>query len=167
MQKAVLNSIRAPESLDPAFDSEALQEFREFLDSTSLTDDLKVSLVRAMETSPKLSQPLAALSSHDQIPEDVQDVLPFVEEETEAPIVEPVKKKRGGHAQIRTAELGTDPRAKRAQIRSSLRPGYYLCYSGKKNVKTLHKLGVLLRFAWNRLLAVRFSRQHLPISREL
>ena len=96
-----------------------------------------------METCPELSQPLAALSSHDQIPEDVQDVLPFVEEETEAPIAEPVKKKRGGHAQSRTAELGTDPRAKRAQIRSSMRPGYYLCYSGKKNVKTLLKLGLV------------------------
>ena len=86
-----------------------------------------------METRPRLSQPLSLLSERVPIPEDVQDVVPHVEDEF---VAEPVKKKRGGHAQVRTAELGSDPRTKRAQLRSTMRPGFCLCFSGK-NVRTL------------------------------
>ena len=40
--------------MDPAFESEALQEFVEFLNSCHLAEEAKTSLVRAMETRPKL-----------------------------------------------------------------------------------------------------------------
>ena len=141
MQKAVLQAIRSAEGMDPAFESEALQEFVEFLNSCHLAEEAKTSLVRAMETRPKLPQHQPSLSADELVPEDAQGVVPYLDEEWEIPVAEPLKKKRGGHAQVRTAELGTDPRTKRAQLRSAMLPGFYLCFSGKKSVKTLHKLG--------------------------
>ena len=141
VQKAVVNAVPSQEGFDPAFELEALREFVDFLDSTQLTREIKTSLVRAVEPRPRLSQPQASLSVQEPDAEDVQGVVPHVEEEFEVQVAEPVKTKRGRHAQIRTAELGSDPRAKRAQLRSTMRSGFYLCFSGKKNVRTLHRLG--------------------------
>ena len=36
---------------------------------------------------------------------------------------------------------GSNPKERRAQIRETLDPGYYLCRSGKKKIRTLHRLG--------------------------
>ena len=48
----------------------------------------------------------------------------------------PAKKKRGGQASIRTEKLGDDPRLE------SPTPGYHVCRSGKRKIRTLHKLGL-------------------------
>ena len=55
-----------------------------------------------------------------------------MEDEFEVPVVEPVKNKRGGHAQVRTAELGSDPRTKRAQLRSTMCSGFCLFFQERK-----------------------------------
>ena len=55
---------------------------------------------------------------------------------------EPAKKKRVGHASIRTEKLGDDPRLNRSIIRDSLPPGFYVCFSGNRKIPTLHKLGL-------------------------
>ena len=46
-----------------------------------------------------------------------------------------------------TAVLGEHPKARREQIRSTLPDGFYICESGKRGVKTLHKLGACFFFA--------------------
>ena len=43
--------------------------------------------------------------------------------------------------QRRTEILGSNPRERRAQIRDTLEPGFYLCRSGKKRIRTVHRLG--------------------------
>ena len=53
----------------------------------------------------------------------------------------PAKKKRGGHALVKTETLGDNPRSRRAAIRATLQPGYYICSSGKRAIRTLHRLG--------------------------
>ena len=42
---------------------------------------------------------------------------------------------------VKTETLGENPRARRAAIRSTLRQGYYVCSSGKRAIRTLHRLG--------------------------
>ena len=42
---------------------------------------------------------------------------------------------------LRTERLGTDPREVRAAIRAELGPGFYVSSAGKKQIRTLHKLG--------------------------
>ena len=34
-----------------------------------------------------------------------------------------------------------NPKARRATIRSTWQPGYYICLSGKRRIRTLHRLG--------------------------
>ena len=63
-------------------------------------------------------------------------LVPYVGKELEVLVEEQVRKKHGGHAQIRTAELGADPRTRRAQLRATMQPGFYLL-----KVKTLPMLG--------------------------
>ena len=132
-------SVKTSGSDDPIAETESLREFVEFLQSTPIADKQTSSLARAMET--RLSFASAPLV-HE--PETFADpsVDPYVEVEQEmVPPSEPAKKKRGGHAQVRTAELGADPRSRRAELRSSMRQGHYLCFSGKKGIRTLHRLG--------------------------
>ena len=52
----------------------------------------------------------------------------------------PIKKKRGGHAQVKTERLGDNPQVRRAAVRSTLQPGYYICLSGQRRIRTLHRL---------------------------
>ena len=42
---------------------------------------------------------------------------------------------------VRTATLGENPKARREQIRSTLPDGFYIGLSGKRGVRTLHRLG--------------------------
>ena len=48
----------------------------------------------------------------------------------------PAKKKRGGHAQVKTECLGENPKERRAAIRSTLQPGYYICLWEKADQDT-------------------------------
>ena len=114
-----LNAIKAPGAEDPIAEAELLREFVELLHPTPLPDEKKSTLVRAMET--KFSCESAPLVQELECLED-SIMAPFVED----------KKKRGGHAQVRMAELGSDPRTKRTELRSSLRKGFYLCFSVKE-----------------------------------
>ena len=41
----------------------------------------------------------------------------------------------------RTAVLGENPKARRERIRATLPDGFYICASGKRGVRTLHRLG--------------------------
>ena len=65
---------------------------------------------------------------------------PKISEEAFHP-VQPTSKRRKGNAEARTATLGENPKEARAALRSQLEPGYFVCLSGKKKIKTLHQLG--------------------------
>ena len=142
-QLAVLRSLSQPELQDPLGESDTVIEFAEYLTTLTGEEEHKAKILRTLERCPRLL-PSRLDSLSTQLPdlEEHQEV-PYVEEESEPVITElEAKRKRGGHAQVRTQELGTDPRARRQEIRASLRPGFYVCYSGKKSIRTLHKLGL-------------------------
>ena len=143
MQLAVLRSLSQPELQDPLGESDTVIEFAEYLTTLTGEEEHKAKILRTQERCPRLL-PSRFDSLSTQLPdlEEHQEV-PYIEEDSGHVITEPkAKRKRGGHAQVRTQELGTDPRARRQEIRASLRPGFYVCYSGKKSIRTLHKLGM-------------------------
>ena len=78
----------------------------------------------------------------------------------------PVKKKRRGHAQVKTECLGENPKARRATIRSTLQPGYYICQSGKRRIRTLHRLGACFALPEVNCLEYAHSGTTLPATAE-
>ena len=130
MQIAGLNAIKTPASDNPLAEYESLRKFVEFLQTTPLVEASQSALVRT--SAAKFSSTSAPLVHHPESLDD-SNIVPFVEEQDCHLVPEPIKKKRGGHAQVRTAVLGADPRTKRAQLRSSMLQGFYLFFSGKED----------------------------------
>ena len=97
----------------------------------------------------------------EEVPEDE---VPAQEGETELfPLPEPAqKKKRGGQASVRSQVLGDDPKRNRRLIRESYEPGYYICLSGKRKIRTLHKLGMCYALPNVDYLNFEFAGQSLP-----
>ena len=148
MQKAVVQSIQRSRSGDLLEESETLTHFAEFMVEKSFPEDQQAKLITALQTlvpTPELrpSEELAPvqLDPTDMcVPAPLMDPQPL--ELEPAPQTEPqLKKRRGGHAAARTELLGDNPRERRAAIRSTLQPGYYIALSGKRHIRTLHKLG--------------------------
>ena len=131
MQLTVLRALSQSELPDPLGESDTVIEFTE----------LQARVLRALERRPTISAPREpALIPQLPAPEEPPEV-PCIDESERAVLeLEPKKKKRG-HAQARTQELGSDPRSRRQEIRSTHRSGFYVCLSGKKSIRTLHKLG--------------------------
>ena len=97
----------------------------------------------------------SAISSWDPVPEfSVPAALevefdpalsPIIEDEPSIPTAEPeallAKKKRGGQAALRSELLGENPKEARSRIRENFPQGFYVCLSGKRSIRTVHRLG--------------------------
>ena len=59
--------------------------------------------------------------------------------ETEELVIKADKRRRTDCA--KSLALGENPKERRAQLREALAPGFYICRSGKKKIRTLHRLG--------------------------
>ena len=140
MQLAVVKALANPGNMDVIGDSETVAEFSDYLVALPLAEDLKLAVLRGLGKRLKVHALQVIVST---LPMEIDPLaVPCVEEDPTTACVQPEpKKRRGGHALVRTQELGQDPRARREAIRSTLHPGFYLCYSGKRSVRTLHKLG--------------------------
>ena len=44
-------------------------------------------------------------------------------------------------AALRSELLGGDPKESRARIRENFPQGFYICLSGKRSIRTVHRLG--------------------------
>ena len=109
------------------------EHFEQFLNEQRLSQDSIVQCISSLRPQ----------FSHREIPEPmelsedvVQDPAP-IEISTQIPQVAHPTVKR----QRRTEILGSNPKERRAQIRDMLEPGFYLCRSGKKRIRTEHRLG--------------------------
>ena len=140
MQLAVVKALAISGDMDVIGESETAAEFSDYLSSLPLAEDLKLAVLRGLEKRPKIQEPQGIVAA---VPSEVDpQIVPYVEEEPHSfSLLPEQKKRRGGHALVRTEELGCDPRARREAIRATMQPGFYLCYSGKRSVRTLHKLG--------------------------
>ena len=69
----------------------------------------------------------------------------------ESPTSLPKADKRRRTEDTRTEALGSDPKEKRAQIRSELEEGFYTCLSSNKSIRIVHQMGsrFMLRLTYN------------------
>ena len=130
MQKAVVRAIHS-RKVDPLSEQDLSAQFEQFLNEQSLS---QASIVQCISS-------LRPQFSHREIPEPIElseDVVPDpapIEVAAQIPQVAPPTVKQ----QRRTEILGS--RERRAQIHDTLEPGFYLCRSGKKRIRTVHRLG--------------------------
>ena len=126
---------------DPLAEAETLAQFDEFLSAEGVPYQQRNRGSKLLERTSGTEVPRAPeeLTTQEEDPED-QAEHPLEDVEGQYPgSQEP--KRRKGNALVRTETLGSSPIEARARIREELEPGFYVCRSGKKKVKTLHQLG--------------------------
>ena len=132
MQKAVVRAIHSRKT-DPLSEQDLSEHFEQFLNEQRLPQASVVQCISLLRSqfSPREDPGSAGLSEDvilDSAPIEVVTQIPQAAHL-------PVKRQR------RTEILGSNPRERRAQIRDTLDPGFYLCRSGKKRIRTVHRLG--------------------------
>ena len=139
IQRSVVQALKKPEE-DPLGESETLEQYESFLAQQLVTEVEKKRCLNQLDCAHQKFQNvlptpelLAPLQDHG--PEEV--LVPDEEDDHLAC----APKKRKGNAELRTVTLGSNPRDAREQIRSQLQPGFYICLSGKRKIRTLHRLG--------------------------
>ena len=127
MQRSVITALQS-QSDDPLAEEESIRDFEAFMEAQSLDAAQRTLRFKSLDAV-KL---VKALHGQEELtirnPEETEDV-------------QRTSKRRKGNAEARTATLGENPKEARAALRSQLEPGYYVCLSGKKKIKTLHQLG--------------------------
>ena len=119
--------------VDPLSEQDLSEHFEQFLNEQRLSQDSILQCISSLR--PQFS--LREIPEPIELSEDVvQDPAP-IEVAAQIPQVAHPTVKR----QRRTEILGSNPRERRAQIRDMLEPGFYLCRSGKKRIRTVHTLG--------------------------
>ena len=144
MQKAVVQSISNPSSEDPLGEAEtlthleqhfshSLQHVPEHVRSKCLISLGGTGTATELQTRPTAQVvEVPALSSSLSVP---PPGLPASAE------VEPQTDRRKKTDSARTQTLGNNPRERREALRAACEPGYYICLSGKRSIRTLHCLG--------------------------
>ena len=150
IQKAVVRTFQEQVQGDPLGESETFTHMEEFLVTKGCSEERRKRLLDALQrwdvaAVARAQEELQAAAidpeaSHIRAEQD-EDAKPDEHPEPDAIAAPPAKKKRGGHALVKTETLGENPRARRAAIRATLRQGYYVCLSGKRGIRTLHRLG--------------------------
>ena len=142
LQRVVVRSIRQGPQDDKLGELETLQEFEDFMTKKKVSPDTHLQIANAIKSwdpAPEVPESLAC--DIEILPGDA----PIVDEDTTELPAEPAapaaKKKRGGQAAARTELLGENPKEARARIQEDLPQGFYICLSGKRSIRTLHRLG--------------------------
>ena len=165
MQKAVIRAIHTYDQEDPLGEAETSLALDEHMKGLGLREEQRQKWLDLFE---QRERPRDGRHTEELEQEPVkgipEDEVPMQEAETEEfPVPEPVqKKKRGGHASVRSQVLGVDPKQNRQLIRESYEPGFYICLSGKRKIRTLHKLGMCYALPNVDYLNFEFAGQSLP-----
>ena len=141
IQREVVKCIWNKDSQDPLSESDTLREFAEFL-RTNLVSETQIARSIHILSSRQYTETERAQ----------QDDLPpagvLLEEELEVDDCfmdltpeEIINEKRQAWNKEKTKKLGSDPKKYRAELRTSLQPGFYVSISPKKRIRTVHRLG--------------------------
>ena len=137
MQRSVIRALHSANP-DPLSEQDLAEHFEEFLRSHRVPPE---SITQCISNLRSPLRPRDLSDTADQPLEDQpapQPPLVPCPDVSSAPL-RPAKRQK--QAALRTEILGSNPKERRAQIRETLDPGYYLCRSGKKKIRTLHRLG--------------------------
>ena len=125
MQRSFITALQS-QAVDPLAEDDSIRDFDAFMESQRMNASQRtlcfksLDSVKLFETPP--SQEEHAITTPDE-PEDGTILEPFTQSSQPA------------------ATFGENRKEARKALRSQLEPGYYVCLSGKKKIKTLHQLG--------------------------
>ena len=160
MQRAVVSAWGRSECEDPLGEAETVHQYENFLKDQGVSDaDRKKHLkilasketVQPMHSAEMLAQvETAREEAADEIPQEL-DSQEEIESETG-----PILKRRKGNALVRTETLGSNPKE------TNFEQGFYVCLSGKKRIRTLHRLGACYQIPGVDYLEYAFHGKAMP-----
>ena len=139
MQRSVAEALRASQD-DPLGEGETLQQYDEHLQQQGVDEESRRRSLKLLDSS-GLELPDFPAQIENTTPPEAEEQVDLVLPEEDGDPVNSAPKKRKGNAIIRTETLGSNPREARARIRETLEEGFYVCLSGKRKIRTLHRLG--------------------------
>ena len=143
MQRTVVAELQKGLS-DPLAEAETLAQLDSFLSEQGVPEEERSRCSKRLERGVRTEVPRAPdeLTRQEEVPEVS---APKPEEVAVQVLQEPQHKGRQGEALVydvhRMSVLGSSPKEARSSFRAALEPGFYICRSGKKTVRTLHQLG--------------------------
>ena len=138
LQRAVARSIRQGPQGDSLGERETLKKFEDFMQQKNVAPETLCAISSAIsswDTVPEFSVPAALEVEFDPALSPIPSIPTA---EPEAPIA---KKKRCGQTALRSELLGENPEEGRSRIRENLPQGFKICISGKRSIRTVHRLG--------------------------
>ena len=127
--------------MDPLAEDESIRDFDAFMESQSLDAPQRTLCFKSLDSVKLFETPHSQEELTITTPDEPEDGIILGDTEEAFHPVQPTSKQRKGNAEARIATLGENPKEARTALRSQLEPGYYVCLSGKKKIKTLHQLG--------------------------
>ena len=131
--------------VDPLAEAETLVQFDGFLSEQGAPEEERSRCVKLLERGVRTEVPRASRELQHQAEEPELSSSPHLAEVAAPVLPEPQHKGRLGEAFVydvhRMSLLGKSPKEARASIRAALKPGFYISFSGKKKVRSLHQLG--------------------------
>ena len=145
MQRAVVRTLQGPAEGDPLGEAETFAHMEEFLIAKGCSEELRTKLLLILQRwdlVPKNSKRRAWAwkwqgSSQTQTKKSMER-CPRSREWARSH--RPRRSVEDTHWS-RPKLWENNPRSRRAAIRATLQPGYYICSSGKRAIRTLHRLG--------------------------
>ena len=147
VQERVAETFADRANHDPLFESDAIEEFRMFLQGQGTSAEVQAEYIQKVSRRSFAFLPRRQGLSVESVPERMgpgevrQEEEDEIEKELEAARKADVRKRQQAWNTDRTTKLGADPQEARRHLRESLQPGFYVAISSKKKVKTLHLLG--------------------------
>ena len=130
---------------DPLAEAETLAQLDSFLCVQGVPEEERSRCSKLLEGGVRTDVPRAPDELTREEEEPAVSEAPKPEEVAVQVLQEPQHKGRQGEALVydvhRMSVLGSSPKEARSRIRAALEPGFYICRSGKKKVRTLHQLG--------------------------
>ena len=144
MQSAVANALHKLDDPDPLAEADTVEGLDSCLQEQGVPAAERAQTVKVL-CSRNYAENRHAESSASHEPEDAAALV--LEQDDRADEELAMKKmeskiKQQAWNRERTQWLGTDPKEARAKLRAELEPGFYVSTSGKRNIRTLHQLGL-------------------------
>ena len=162
MQRAVVSALGKSECEDPLREAETVQQYDTFfkdqgVSDTDRTKHLKMLVSTETAQLEMLAQIETALDgATDETPQELDSQEEF-ESETGPKLKKTQRKRVGAH---RNPWL--EPKETRAKLRDTFEQGFYVCLSGKKRVRTLHRLGACYQIPGVDYLEYAFHGKAMP-----
>ena len=140
LQNAVISALQSTTLHDPIAESEISDDLMAHLDKQKIEKSQQKEISSSLEIIAPI--PARDQSSVFTLPEVVPDEEKPLEDPFDVPQEDSLEtEKRRTKFDLRTEQLGSNPRETRRVLREQLEQGFYISYTRKKHIRILHRLG--------------------------